>query len=254
MVIPNNFIHKHIAVCASVHILSSQLPRTHNTCCDMISPTRRSAIPVSTSGVRRLMNRSLSRSTLIEGPPQPSPSSSSHAAAAATADDLHTFTLLEENIALKESCEQLAKFHADQQQRNQRLHAELVEVRAQCDRLQQSEATVRAQLHRTDAERLLVQTACTEHETRLADAQVALRALELQHDAAAMCSREHADATEQMAAAMRAQLAATELQLYEANEKIAELTEENGRSLAECASVTAIARAVCSAPHMAAIR
>lgn len=220
----------------------------------MISPTqRRSGIPVSTASTRRLSGdhqsalggrRSLSRSkdTLLNHPAdlkrttingatskiqsQSSQQTSSQHSQLNTDVDLRTFTLLEENITLKESVEQLGRLRAEQQQLHATLLAQLSAVRSQCEQLHRSEATWRAQVKQ---DRIQEQQ---QHKLNTSTKPSAGTA-----DEAAITT--DAEAT------VRAQLASTELQLYEANEKCADLTEENGRLQEECDSVTALARLTC---------
>lgn len=216
----------------------------------MISPTtRRSAIPVSTAAARRpagvhnsALNgrRSLSRSkdTLLDHCADRKPSSYTNVETVlpttsptqqqlATDADLRTFTLLEENIALKESVEQLDRLRTEQQQLHATLLAQLTAVRSQCEQLHRSEANRRAQVQQ-ERER--------DEQPKLNNAETTAAADELVAHKAAAAAAE---------AAVRAQLASTELQLYEANEKCADLTEENGRLHAECESVTTLARLAC---------
>lgn len=211
----------------------------------MISPTtRRSAIPVPsaagagrrlTPGSRSTLSRS--RDTLLDQP--------ADQVDADTDRELHAFTLLEENIALKERFEQLRIQHqhhsTDQQQQLLVVHSQLSAQRAECERAQQAEAAVRVQLQqaeaagrqRAEAERTRTEAngvAAVQREAAAGRQQ--LEQQRLQHDA--------------WAAGVRQQVASVELQLYEANEKIAELVEETGRQAAESACVTAIARALVS--------
>lgn len=67
----------------------------------MESPSRRSAIPVSTTPTRLRINRTLSKSNdgNLNGPPP--------------LNDLEMFTMLEENIALKEDKESLTRKNND---------------------------------------------------------------------------------------------------------------------------------------------
>lgn len=210
----------------------------------MISPTtRRSAIPIpsaaaasASSAGRRLTPASRSalsrsRDTLLD------PASVNSSGVAVDTDrELHAFTLLEENIALKERLEQLLAQHqqhsADQQQQLLVAHSQLTAQRAECERAQQAEAAVRVQLQQTER--------TAEHRQRTEVSAAVQRE--------SLAGRQQLDLQRQQhetwAAAVRQQQASVELQLYEANEKIAELVEESGRQGAETTCVTSIARAL----------
>lgn len=226
----------------------------------MISPTsRRSAIPVPASAsARRLRSISRSRDTLLDGPllslapaastSTPPTTTNNHHDDHATddADALHTFTLLEDNIALKERLEHQHSAHqlrsTDLQQQLLVASTQLAAQRAECERAQRAEAAVRVQLQhaQADAERRAVAERESAENARV-------EAVKRAEAAGRLAAGEQRAQHEAWAAQLRQQLASVELQLYEANERVAELTEEAGRQRAEAEAVTAIAATLCAA-------
>lgn len=127
----------------------------------MISPTRRSAIPVSTSGTRRLMSRSLSRDTLTCSKFGAS-ARARQPATSITESDLHNFTLLEENIALKEANEL-------QHRKLAVMQTQLTEAIRKSESLQQRTNALEAQLNTAEADRQRLQDVAASLQQRIGE-------------------------------------------------------------------------------------